>query len=215
MAADAREKILGKLRAARTPFEDVPPVEEKRHTVPVTDETAAELYQRFVDQAKGATCVVHEAASQDEALKAVLDVLGDDKQVLMWDAAHIPLDGLAAALDAAGVKQAPPEDAPTVRVGITGVDAALAATGSIAVVSGAGKSRQPSLLPLVHVAVMTREQVVADLETFYGTLKREDYRDHSNIAVITGPSKSADIAMELIHGMHGPGEVHIVVVPGE
>ena len=212
---DAREKILGKLRAARTPFEDVLPVEEKRHTVPVTDASPAALYERFVQAAKAMTCVVHEAASQDEALQVVLDMLGDDKQVLMWDAEHIPLAGLAAALEKAGVQRASVDDAPTVRVGITGVDAALAATGSIAVVSGAGKSRQPSLLPLVHVAVMTRKQVVADLETFYKQLGREDYRNHSNIAVITGPSKSADIAMELIHGMHGPGEVHIVVVPGE
>lgn len=214
MAANAREQILGKLRAAQEPFADVAPVGEKWHMVPsVGDGSPAALYARFKAEAEKLACVVHEAASDSDAIETVLDLIGQDEQVLAWDAAHIPLKGLAAALEAGGVRWATTEKSSEARVGITGVDAALAATGSIVVVSGPGKSRQPSLLPLVHVAVMKRDQLLPDIETFYAGLGREDFAAHSNIAVISGPSKSADIAMEMIHGMHGPGALHLVVVP--
>lgn len=214
MAANTRESILNKLRSARAPFEDVAPIpaEEKRHTVPVTDATPEEHYQRFVDEATKLHCIIHETQSEGDALEVVLDIIGDDKQALMWDSRHIPIAGLQGALDQQGIQAAAMNDG-SVRVGLTGVDAALAGTGSIVVVSGEGKSRQASLLPLVHVAVIKRDDVIADLETFYKNTDRATFSNHSNIAVISGPSKSADIAMELIHGMHGPGEVHLVLVP--
>jgi L-lactate dehydrogenase complex protein LldG len=214
MAANTREAILHKLRSARAPFEDVAPIpaEEKRHTVPVTDATPEEYHQRFIEEATRLHCIIHETQGDSDALEVVLDIIGEDKQALMWDSQHIPIAGLQDALNQQGIKAAAINDG-TVRVGLTGVDAALAGTGSIVVVSGEGKSRQASLLPLVHVAVIKRDAVVADLETFYKHTNRATFRDHSNIAVISGPSKSADIAMELIHGMHGPGEVHLVIVP--
>jgi L-lactate dehydrogenase complex protein LldG len=212
MASSARDKILNRLRSARDPFTDVPPIEEKRRVVPTQDATPDELYTRFIEEAEKLACTVYEVNSESSALEIVLDILGDDDKALMWDAEHIPVTGLQEALDKNGVQPAAINDE-TARVGITGVDAALAATGSIVVVSGAGKSRQASLLPLVHVAVLKRDQILPDIETFYAQTRRDTFRDHSNFAVISGPSKSADIAMEMIHGMHGPGEMHLVIVP--
>lgn len=212
MAATTRDKILGKLRAARTPFEDVPPVEEKRHTVPNQDAPAQALYESFVNEAKKLSCIVHETNSDSSALETILDILDGDKTALTWDFEHIPVNGLQEAFKQQGIERAAINEGST-RVGISGVDAALAGTGSIVVVSGDGKSRQASLLPSVHVAVIKQDQIVPNLERFYARTNRATYRDHSNIAVISGPSKSADIAMELIHGMHGPGELHIVLVP--
>lgn len=212
MASSARDNILNRLRSAREPFTDIPPIEEKRHTVPMGDATPDELYTRFVEEARKLACKVHEANSDSSALEIVLDILGDDKTAHMWDAEHIPIAGLGDALAKQGVQAAAINDE-MARVGITGVDAALAATGSIVVMSGAGKSRQASLLPIVHVAVLKRGQIIPDLETFYKQTNRDTFRDTSNFAVISGPSKSADIAMEMIHGMHGPGELHLVIVP--
>lgn len=210
----AKKSILDKLRAARVPFQDLSPVEERAHMVPMTQATPAELIERFKAEAQKLACEVYEPASHSDAVEAVLEILGDDTQAMMWDAEYLPVNGLADALAAKGVSAAPLRD-DSARVGITGVDAALAATGSLVVISGPGKSRQASLLPIVHVAIVQRRRILPDLETFYSQLKESSpqiFQERSNIAVISGPSKSADIAAELIHGMHGPGEVHIILV---
>ena len=66
-------------------------------------------------------------------------------------------------LDSLGVSVAEPNDG-DVRVGITGATAALAATGSLVLESGAGRPRSASLLPDVHIALMTADQLHNDLE---------------------------------------------------
>ena len=48
-------------------------------------------------------------------------------------------------------------------IGITGVDAALAATGSLVLMSAPGKARSTSLLPATHIAIVHTKQIVADL----------------------------------------------------
>jgi L-lactate dehydrogenase complex protein LldG len=134
--------------------------------------------------------------------------------VLCWDFEHIRCPGLADALSGARIAVAPPDDA-SVRVGITGVDAALAATGSLVLASGAGKARQVSLLPLVHIAVVRTEQIVPHMEAWIAALRADGtdvFTASSSTVIVSGPSRTSDIAMEPILGMHGPGEVHIILL---
>ena len=117
-------------------------------------------------------------------------------------------------LESLGVKVAR-HDAGDVRVGITGVTAALAATGSLVLESGAGRHRSTSLLPDVHIALMRAEQILPDLECWQQAQQQFGYpafTKSSNTTVVTGPSKTADIGHELVKGAHGPREVHIVIL---
>jgi L-lactate dehydrogenase complex protein LldG len=212
MAQSARDKILGKLRAARDPFPDLEAPAERKTVTLREDVSPAALRARFIQEAEALKCKVHEAGSDADALEILLDLLGDDRRALMWDAEHIPVNGLADVLTAQGVTAAEPRDR-DVRVGITGADAALAATGSLVVITDAGKSRQASLMPPEHIAVLKADRILPDLEAFYAAQSADTYRNNSNIAVISGPSKSADIAMTMVHGMHGPGMLHIIIVP--
>lgn len=212
MANATRDQILKKLRAARDPFPDLEAPTERKTVTRRDDLSPAALRAQFIQEAEALKCQVHEAASDADALEIILDLLGDDKQALMWDAAHIPINGLADALTAQGVEPAELRDR-DVRVGLTGADAALAATGSLVVISNAGKSRQASLMPPEHIAVLKADRILPDLEAFYAAQPQDMYRNNSNIAVISGPSKSADIAMTMVHGMHGPGKLHIIIVP--
>jgi L-lactate dehydrogenase complex protein LldG len=85
----------------------------------------------------------------------------------------------------------------------------------VVVMSGNGRYRAASLLPPVHIAVVTASQIVPDLESWWALQKAaglEQIRQHSNIVVITGPSRTADIAMQLVMGMHGPRELHLVLL---
>ncbi|MBK8903904.1 MAG: lactate utilization protein [Anaerolineaceae bacterium] len=213
----SREAILGKLRErSEAPFPAAAPPQEHRHVVPLADTSAEGLYGRFVQEATKAVCIIHEAESSEAAIAAVLQIVGEDTAVSSWSPEHIPLPGLAEALDKAHIARVG-QDA-SVRVGLTGVDAALAATGSLVILSGNGRFRASSLLPPVHIAVLTASQIVPDLESWCAaqawTAGLEQTRQHSNIAIITGPSRTADIAMQLVLGMHGPGELHLVLLTG-
>lgn len=59
-------------------------------------------------------------------------------------------------------------------------------------------------------------QIVPDLESWMAAQRADGFaamRGASNIVVVSGPSRTADIAMELVMGMHGPRELHIVLLP--
>ena len=209
----SREQILGKLRQGKRPFPHIQPPQDHRHMVPLDDTSPDALYGRFIHEAQKAACILHEAESSEAAIAAILQIVGEDQTISSWDPAHIPLPGLVEALTAANITRVG-QDA-SVRVGLTGVDAALAATGSIVVLSGHGRFRASSLLPPIHIAVLTASQIVPDLESWWAAQKAaglEQIRQHSNIVVITGPSRTADIAMQLVMGMHGPRELHLVLL---
>ena len=99
-------------------------------------------------------------------------------------------------------------------IGLTGVDYAIAETGSCAIIARPGASRLVSLLPPVHVAVVELGQVLPSLDELFALLRERfgegDAESYMNI--ITGPSRSADIEYQLVTGVHGPGEVHMVIV---
>jgi L-lactate dehydrogenase complex protein LldG len=101
-------------------------------------------------------------------------------------------------------------------VGITGVEFALAETGSLVVTSFTEGAQLASLAPPVHVALYRRSQLVASLDE---VLERLPVASHPDLALpgrsvvfITGTSRTADIEQILIHGVHGPGEVHAILV---
>lgn len=211
----SRENILAALREAPRPFAEasVPP-DQYLHMAPHADQDLAELRERFVAEAEKLSCVVHQPATPGAAIEILLELLGEDKTIISWDLDHIPLPGLKEALAQAGIAPADAKD-PNVRVGVSGADALLAATGSLVLCSGRGKLRTASLLPPVHVAVATQSQLLPDLESWLDThedVGKERLRQASNVVVISGPSRTADIAMQLILGMHGPGELHIILL---
>lgn len=209
----SREKILGKLRAARAPFPDVAPPTVPLAVTPLEGASRADLVERFVAEATKVLATVYQPTTEAEAVQTVLRVIGDDAAVMTWD--QLPLAGVQAALVAQGTQVIPVPDA-TVRVGVTGVRAALAATGSLILTSGAGRARAASLLPPVHIALVRTGQILPTFEAWVAQQRAEGlatFRNTANTVLITGPSRTADIAMELILGMHGPREVHIVLCP--
>jgi L-lactate utilization protein LutC len=140
----------------------------------------------------------------------------------MWDDTCVPVPGLSAALAAEGFvvdRQAGADMSSTDRrealasaaIGITGADAALAETGSVVLASGPGRGRLASLLPPVHVAVVERARVVGSLPELLIT-HPDLATAGSNMVCITGPSRTADIEHTLSRGVHGPKEVHVVLI---
>ena len=102
---------------------------------------------------------------------------------------------------------------------MTGVDYAIAETGTVVILPRRGVSRLTSLLPPVHVALVKPSQTLESLDDLY-FLRRVAYlRDGvdggSYMNFITGPSRTADIEQTLVIGAHGPRETHMVILDWE
>lgn len=210
----ARDRILGRLRAAQPPFSALEPVSERREMVPPQALGADERLAQFISAAESLGSFVYQV-DENTAIEQIMDLLAGDDAVLSWGDSHLPMPGLHDMLASLGVGIAR-HDAGDVRVGITAVSAALAVTGSLVIESGAGRPRATSLLPDLHIALMRADQILPDLETWTAAQAGQGnpaFKRSSNTVIVTGPSKTADIGHQLVKGAHGPREVHILVLP--
>lgn len=96
-------------------------------------------------------------------------------------------------------------------VGITAADYALADTGSLVIFTESNESRLLSLLPPCHIAVIESSRIVPSLDDIF-RLRPLPGAESSAMIVITGPSRTADIEMRLVRGVHGPGEIHVIII---
>lgn len=159
--------------------------------------------------------VVHDAAGPNE-VRDLVRRLAEERAIdhfCAWDDEHLPVHGIAAYLVTAGlIEQAgyggPAVEFDHVGLGITGADALLAETGSLVVTSGPGRPRLASVVGDLHVAVVTADLLLPSLRAWLPTAPT----DAANTVVVTGPSRTADIEGVLVRGVHGPSEVHVIIV---
>ncbi len=95
--------------------------------------------------------------------------------------------------------------------GITSADYALADTGSLVLLASPAEARLVSLLPPAHIAVVARAKILTGLDELFSILPRPAEAS-SSMVLITGPSRTADIEQILVRGVHGPGEIHVILV---
>lgn len=100
--------------------------------------------------------------------------------------------------------------------GITGADFALAETGSLVLTSYTEGSQLASLAPPVHIALYRRSQIRGSLDEVLQnlpiSLDPERPSPARSAVFVTGTSRTADIEQILIQGVHGPREVHAILV---
>ena len=102
-------------------------------------------------------------------------------------------------------------------VGISGANLAIAETGTIMLVTNEGNADLTVTLPLVHIALFGVDKVVASLDDAVAVLRMLPRSGTGQIMSsyvnwITGPSRSADIEQSLTIGVHGPREMHCVIL---
>lgn len=151
----------------------------------------------------------------------------DVRRILVWPNLDAHAPGLRDGLENLGFSLYELEhvadrdertDIQTIALGITSAHAAFAGTGSILLKSGDGQSRLPSLLPFRHLVLIPRQILWPNVESWLrheherGTLGHT-FRGSANLTLVSGPSKSADIESKLTLGVHGPQDVHVILVP--
>ena len=101
-------------------------------------------------------------------------------------------------------------------LGLSGVDYVIAETGTLVLMARSGQMRGVSLLPPVHVAVARTSQVIATLADYLllAQTAGADPQQYltSCVSFVTGPSRTGDIELKLTVGVHGPGELHLVLM---
>lgn len=165
------------------------------------------------DELTAAGGVFHPTRNRAEAVEIVLRLVRERsaKKALLASGAFIDSLDLKSELTTAGVEvvslDAARDDWFAADIGITGVDHVIAETGTVVLAARPDQPRSASLLPPVHLAVASRSQILADLFDLFGTAEVP-----ACLTLITGPSKTGDIELKLVTGVHGPGEVHVVLV---
>ena len=213
---DARTRILSRLRAA--PPSPVPNLPE--WTPPAFE--SAERLERFRAMFEAMKAEVHDvdAATWPQRLRTLLDNRGV-RSVLHGDGSPVGTQ-LAAAWS--GDAQAPRlvaydravEDfkddlVQRIDAGVTWASAGIAETGSLILWPTAREPRLISLLPPIHIALVEEDSIrdtLADLMMEQGWAIRMP----TNIVVVSGPSKTADIEQTLAFGVHGPKELIVLVI---
>lgn len=215
----ARDAILNRLRKTVSTGAPValPDAAPRMPVTRVDDVSRPALRSRFAAELERVRGRLHLAADEAEARAALADILRGcaATRIAAWD--DVPLTGWAdtcAALGAARVGDDRAEAA-TADLGLTGCDAVIAATGTLALEGGPGRSRLASLLPAIHVVIAREGQLVPRLEDYLAQKRAEGnavYRRASAVTLITGPSRTADIEMQIVYGAHGPLELHVILI---
>ena len=166
----------------------------------------------------------HRATTAESAFQFVEQIVTDRqaKTMVASDARLIDGIDLPKRVDEIGVGFVIESDSNFIQtaavadLGLTGVDYALADTGTLVLVARKGQARAISLLPPVHIAVLKPEQVISGLNDLFPLLLRETEAGGGNlcsaVTFITGPSRTADIELTLVVGVHGPQQLHVILV---
>jgi L-lactate dehydrogenase complex protein LldG len=95
-------------------------------------------------------------------------------------------------------------------IGITAPDIGVAESATLVQFTEPGRPRSTSLVPSIHIALLKKENLVADLRETYALLQKKARL--GSFVFITGPSKTADIEAQMVHGAHGPRELHLIIL---
>jgi L-lactate dehydrogenase complex protein LldG len=156
----------------------------------------------FLENAARSAAVVHRAEGAEQLRAKVSEIVAPDAEVFCPGVTELEK---SAAADRARLVP----DYTLAGVTVEEVSAAIAETGSIVCASSNGKAVQASLLPPHHVAIVPRDRIFATLDDFFAEVAATP---PTNITIITGPSRTADIELNLVIGVHGPERLDIIVV---
>ncbi len=219
---DARSRILSRIRAAQGRPDQAKDREEELNYNYMAQKPSGpkppigdDLVARFVAQSERLQSSVARLSSIDEvpgAVAAYLQSRGLGDRAVIWPTFE-QLDWKSVGL---GVEaRAPVRDDPVPDlVGITGCFAAIAETGTLALLSGASSPASMALLPETHIAVVPKSRIVAHMEDVFALLRHERGEPPRALNFVSGPSRTGDIEQTIVLGAHGPYRVHLLLLEG-
>jgi L-lactate dehydrogenase complex protein LldG len=214
-AVEARHAILGRLRAAAPAAPEPMPATDP---APATATSRRDRAQRFAAHARSWRAEIVETTLADwrAALAETLARLGDVRVLAGCDTwiAEAVANSIAPAklrwFDAP-FERLKGELFERIDVGVTTCAGGIAETGSLILRPDIDEPRTLSLVPPVHVAVLRTDTL---FETLHEAMLAQQWASAmpTNLLLVTGPSKTADIQRLLVYGAHGPKRLLILLV---
>jgi L-lactate dehydrogenase complex protein LldG len=174
---------------------------------------------RFIEELEALGGYGKRAKSLEEARGYVLDLAREREAELLvrWDVEYLDELGADQTLREAGVEVALWRDLPDLReiagradIGLSTATWAIAETGTLVLEHGQGRGRSVTLLPPTYIAILPADRLLRTVPE--AIQKYTGNTLPANVCFHTGPSRSGDIEMSLVVGMHGPGDVHVLLV---
>jgi len=220
--AEFLQSIRHRTQAGRYKPTNAPDVAWTKKEEPGDDRPIEDPPARFIEELEALGGHGERVESLDEAREYVLELARERKAKLLlrWDVDELDALAVDAPLREAGVEVAVWWDLADFReiagrgdIGLSTAAWAIAETGTLVLEGGSGKGRTVTLLPPTYVAVVPVDRILLTVpEAIEKYAGGEAGVLPANVCFHTGPSRSGDIEMSLFVGMHGPGDVHVVLV---
>lgn len=163
--------------------------------------TSSDLVRLFLTNAGNAAAGTYTVDDTEGLCRALSEIVPEGAAV------YCPAMTEREKVAAASFLSPVPEYA-TASVTVEEVHGAIAETGSLVCASSGGRAVQAGLLPAHHVAILCRERIFATLDDFFASCAEDP---PTNVTLVTGPSRTADIELTLAIGVHGPERLDIIV----
>lgn len=143
---------------------------------------------------------------------AAADFAGTLEAELEPPAVGVPLGIDGVSLEDAGVNTDPTNgELRAAATGVTRAGKGVASYGTLVLQSDAAGTEPMALYPPKHVAVLRESDVIGDVATALSWLGEEFDAGRDSAVLATGRSATADMG-KLVFGVHGPVDVHVVLV---
>ena len=168
------------------------------------------LVELFKDRFEANSGVVHVVEEVGDAVGVFEDIFSSE-DVGRFAVARLPqrFGRFFAGLDARDVG----DNVAEADVGITWADYGIADTGTIVEITEMDRDRLVSSLPRIHVALLKKDRILPRLEAMAEIIREKlsEKTLRNTITFISGPSRTSDIELRTVLGVHGPHSVHVLV----
>lgn len=218
MLAAIREQL-----AASAPFDAVrnehgahPPVADREdRAAPLIEAPVLSLTQAFCASLEGVSGNYVLVRDEVEAAAAVQRIIEQKnlRRIAVSDSSLVQQVMRVVEHNAELLEAASAADLFDCDAGITGAQWAIAETGTLVLESAKERHRLASLVPPIHIAIIEAGRIRQTMAEVLRAINENGPDSLSRtVTFITGPSRTSDIELTLAIGVHGPAELHVLVI---
>jgi len=220
--SEARNAIFASIRqnlAASLPFDEIHKAHHENEDFDLSAtfltkyprEKLIENFRENLESVGGKCSIVYDESEAAEVLLSIVKQK-NARKIAFSDSPLVKKIVGFLKMDAEFIENASADILFASDLGITGAQLAIAETGTLVLESESERHRLTSLVPPVHVCILEAKNMRQTLGEILEILQS---RLNPAITFITGASRTSDIELTLAIGVHGPGELHVILIDKE